>query len=209
MADASNEGLAVAEGSEFVLDLNGHELEMTGPGAGSKGTETNGMQLLKDSTIIIKNGTITFDDENLKMGIQNYSNLTLDNVQLSGGSTINYVLSNNYGNTVLKNGTTITASDGKVAFDAWYGLNKQGIYDEPGVFVTIADTTVVINGKVEFGKQNRASDENFAAHAAITCPEEMNLDVTILNPPCEWTVNAQDSTKTLHFVLQQEEETEE
>ena len=174
---------------------------MTGPGAGSQGTQTNAFQFLKDSTIIIKNGRIYINDSQLKMGIQNYSNLTLDNVQISGGDTITYVVSNNYGNVVFKNHTSITASGNHVAFDCWYGLNKQGLYDEPGVFVTVADDTVQINGRVEFGKEGRASEENFAAHASITCPEDMELNVDILNPPSEWTSNG-DGSKTLRYVLQ-------
>ena len=175
---------------------------MTGPGAGSKGTETNGLQFLKDSTILIKNGTLVFDDPRLKMGIQNYSNLTLDNVKVSGGDTIRYVVSNNYGNVVFKNKTEITPSGNNVAFDAWYGLDPHGAYDEPGVHVTIADESVVINGKVEFGKQNRATIENFAAHASITCPTGMDLNVTLLNPPCIWTENAGQGTKTLRYNLE-------
>lgn len=180
---------------------------MTGPGAGSKGTETNGMQLLKGSTVLIKNGTLTFDDSRLKMGIQNYSDLTLDNVKVSGGDTIQYVVSNNYGNIVFKNKTSITPSGNNVAFDCWYGLLPTGEYDIPGVFVTVADNSVQINGKVEFGKQKRASDENFAQHASITCPEEMDLNVSILNPPCEWSHNSADSTKTLRFVINSDSET--
>ena len=176
---------------------------MIGPGAGSSGTETNGLQLLKGGDVLIKNGTLVFDDSRLKMGIQNYTNLTLDNVKVSGGDTIQYVVSNNYGNVIFKNGTEITASGKNVAFDCWYGLDPRGTYDEPGVFVTIADDTVVINGKVEFGKQGRASEENFASHASITCPEDMNLNVKILNPPSEWTTNG-DGSKTLRYVLQNE-----
>ena len=201
MSNASNQGVPVAENSEFVLDLNGHELEITGPGTGSGGRKTIGMQLLKGSTIIIKNGKLTFNDTSLKMGIQNYSDLTLDNVKVSGGDTITYVVSNNYGNVVFKNKTVITATDNNVAFDCWYGLLADGSYDIPGVFVTIADSSVVVNGKVEFGKQKRASDENFAEHASITCPEEMDLNVSILNPPSEWQSNPGEGTKTLRFVL--------
>ena len=174
---------------------------MTVPGSGSSGTQTNAMQLLKGSTIVIKNGTIVLsDDPKLKIGIQNYSDLTLDNVNISGGSNIGYVVSNNYGNVLFKNKTNITAASGKVAFDCWYGLDAQGAYDEPGVFVTIGDNTVQINGKVEFGKQDRASGEMFAQHASITCPEEMDLNVTLLNTPCEWSHNASDGTKTLRYV---------
>lgn len=170
---------------------------MTGPGAGSGGTETNGFQFLKGSTIVIKNGTLVFDDEKLKIGIQNYSNLTLDNVKISGGPTIRYVVSNNYGNVLFKNKTTITPSGDNVAFDCWYGLFE--VYDEPGVFVAVGDNSVKINGKVEFGKQARASLEKFATNASITCPEEMELNVSILNPPCAWTSNPGDGTKTLRY----------
>lgn len=201
-SDAINEGLAVAENSEFVLDLNGHKLDMTGPGSGSSGTETLAFQFLKGSTIVIKNGTIVIDeDPRLKMGIQNYCDLTLDNVKISGGPNIQYVVSNNYGNVVFKNKTEITAAEGRVAFDCWYGLANSGVYDVPGVFVTVADNSVKINGKVEFGKQGRASYENFAEHASITCPEDMDLNVSILNPPCEWTSNPGDGTKTLRYKL--------
>lgn len=173
---------------------------MTGPGAGSSGTQTNGLQLLKGSTILIKNGTLVFNDSRLKMGIQNYSNLTLDNVKVSGGPTIKYVVSNNYGDVVFKNKTSITPSEGQVAFDAWYGMFP--VYNEPGVNVTIADNSVKINGKVEFGKTSKVTVEQFAEHASITCPTEMNLNVDILTPPCTWTENPGDGTKTLRYNLE-------
>ena len=131
------------------------------------------------------------------MGIQNYSNLTLDNVKISGGENITYVVSNNYGNVVFKNGTTITAAQSRVAFDAWYGMSQ--VYDDPGVAVTIADNSVQINGKVEFGKAKRASEDNFSQKASITCPEEMTLNVSILNPPCSWISNPGEGTKTLRY----------
>ena len=131
------------------------------------------------------------------MGIQNYSNLTLDNVKLSGGDNITYVVSNNYGEVIFKNKTSITPTEQNVAFDVWYGMNQ--VYDEPGVNVTIADNSVKINGKVEFGKHNRASLENFEQHASLTCPAEMELNVDVLTPPCIWHENAQDGTKTLRY----------
>ena len=196
-SDATSKGIAVAEGSEFTLDLNGYTLDMTGPGSGSPGTKTLGMQLLKDSTVTIKNGTLIFDDDRLRMGIQNYCNLTLDNVNISGGPTILYVVSNNYGNVTFKNGTTITASEGRVAFDAWYGM--AAVYDDPGVFVTIADDSVQINGIVEFGKAERASYTDFKNKASITTPIEFYLNLSLLTVPCEWLDNG-DGTKTLRYV---------
>lgn len=196
LANGSSEGLSIPEDTDFILDLNGFDLQVTGPGAGSPGTETNGMQLLKGSNITIKNGTLNFDDNRLRMGIQNYSNLTLDNVQITGGASIFYVVSNNFGNITFKNGTTITASAFRVAFDCWYGMLPT--YDD-GVNITIEDDTVEINGKIEFGKSARASEELFAENASITCPTDMNLNVTLLNIPCDWTDNG-DGTKTLRYV---------
>lgn len=178
---------------------------MTGPGAGSPGTKTLALQLLKGSTVVIKNGDIKFgfeEDSKLKMGIQNYANLTLNNVKLSGGPTITYVLSNNYGDVHLQNHTQITPSDGKVAFDAWYGLAKDGSYDVPGVFVTL-DDTVDVNGKVEFGKQDRASWEDFANGAAITVPSDYQLDITpssaISGGTLEW-IDDGNGTKSYKYV---------
>ena len=44
-------GIAVPSEKSFTVDFNGHTYTLTGPGAGSSSTETNGFQLLKDSTI--------------------------------------------------------------------------------------------------------------------------------------------------------------
>lgn len=192
--NALNKGVAVPSNSDLHIDLNGYTLSLMGPGAGSPGTETNGMQFLKDSTIEIKNGQILIDDNKLKMGIQNYSNLTLDNVKVIGGLTITYVVSNNYGNIKFINGTEIIASPGRVAFDAWYGMSAA--YDD-GVNITV-DDTFKVTGKIEFGKAPRAYKPDFAQKASITCPKEMDLAVTILNPPCEWIDNS-DGTKSLRY----------
>lgn len=199
VSNGSDHGISIPEGSNFKLDLNGNTLTLVGPGAGSPGTQTLAMQLLKDSNITISNGTIFFDDPQLKMGIQNYSNLTLDNVTVIGGPTITYVVSNNYGNIVFKNGTTITPYGNNVAFDAWYGMSA--VYDG-GVNITIATDDVKINGIVEFGKARRASLVNFHDNASITCPEQMDLTVRLLTTPCKWTVDEEARTKTLRYDLQ-------
>ena len=148
--------------STLDLDLGGHTLEPipdeNGEYAGSAKTKTQAMQLLKGSTVEIKDGTITGNAGTppTKMVIQNYSNLTLDNVVVQGGSTDTYVLSNNFGEIHLKNGTQINATEGNVAFDLWYGM--AATYDE-GVTVYIDTPDVVINGPIEFGHAGRIKDE--------------------------------------------------
>lgn len=179
------------EGSNLTLDLNGYKLTMHGPGAGSQGTQTLAFQFLKDSTITIKNGKIVAQYP-LKMGIQNYSNLTLDNVEVYGDEAITYTLSNNYGNIVLKNHTSLNPTANNVAFDVYYGMNVA--YDS-GVHVTIADPTVQVNGKVEYSKARRASESDFEANASLTIPSSMELDMSLVPAGFGWADNG-DGTKT-------------
>ena len=57
-------GVSVPSEKEFTLDFGGHTYTLKNPGAGSTGTETNGFQLLRDSTITFRNGTIRISEEN-------------------------------------------------------------------------------------------------------------------------------------------------
>lgn len=197
LSNSFTEGVSIPEGNNVVVNLNGYTLNVTGPGAGSQGTETNGMQLLMGSTITIKDGKIVFDDSRLKIGIQNYSNLTLDNVDVSGGPTIRYVVSNNHGHVVFKNGTKITASEGRVAFDVWYGMSPV-YYD--GVDVTIEDDSVQITGVVEFGKKRGASGKDFAYNAFLKYPLNMDLNLSILTKPCVYIDNAEEGTRKVRYL---------
>ena len=51
-------GVKVLSGKNITFDLGGHTYTVIEPLVGSQGTETNGFQFLKDSNIIIQNGTI-------------------------------------------------------------------------------------------------------------------------------------------------------
>ena len=117
-------------------------------------------------------------------------------VQISGNDQILTIISNKYGNTIFKNNTSITASEGNNAFSVFYGESAQ--FDDPGVFVTIEDETVDITGKLEFGKADRATPYNFKMKAGVTAPEDMSFDVSLLTIPCEW-INNGDNTKTLKY----------
>lgn len=151
--DAQGDGAVVKEGQNIVLDFGGHTYNVNGNLVGSAGTETNGMQLLKGSVVTLKNGTLTSDKA--KILVQNYCNLTLDGVNLDGtrSSSCGYVLSNNFGNTVVTGKTTITAGTGKVAFDLWYGMSDT--YKD-GVSITFdKNFTGTVTGKVEYGAQQQ------------------------------------------------------
>ena len=167
-------GVQVKSGSNFVLDLNGLTYEVAEGLVGSGGSETNGFQLLKDSNITIKNGKLTksINYINGTMLIQNYSNLTLDNVVLEGTSNIRWVLSNNNGNITLKNGTEINATEGNYAFDIYYWYP----YYDGGVTLTISDDTVKINGKVGYASNLNTENAYNKLHLIMPTGYELTLD---------------------------------
>ena len=167
LSDASGNGVVVPNNSNLTIDFNGFTYNIDGTTVGSSGTETNGFQLLKGSNITFKDGTIT--SEKAKILIQNYSNLTLENVTLDGSNlpgSNRYVLSNNCGDTVLKGNTNIIAKEGDVAFDCFYWPN--GGYSE-GVTVTLGeDFTGKIYGAIEKTHDNSVTDEEAASNQSIS-----------------------------------------
>lgn len=144
-------GVSVPSGKNFTLDFNGKTYTLKDPDAGSTGTESNGFQLLKDSTITFKNGTIKVAPGNssIKRIIQNYANLTLENMQIYAANQVggeDYPLSFNNGNIVFKGNTSIiTSSDSNIAFD----VCKFSSY--PSTTVTFDESyTGTINGKIVY-----------------------------------------------------------
>ena len=144
-------GVSVPSGKNFTLDFNGKTYTLKDPGADSTGTESNGFQLLKDSTITFKNGTIKVAPGNssIKRIIQNYANLTLENMQIYAANQVggeDYPLSFNNGNIVFKGNTSIiTSSDSNIAFD----VCKFSSY--PSTTVTFDESyTGTINGKIVY-----------------------------------------------------------
>ena len=163
-------GISVPSGKKFVLDFNQHTYTLTGPGAGSPNTESNAFQLLKDSTITFKNGTIRIAEgaNNIKRIIQNYADLTLENMQIYAANQVggeDYALSFNNGNIVFKGNTSvITSNDNVIAFD----VCKFSSY--PGVTVTFDETyTGTINGKIVYDSPNAKT------HQLIVKPNQGTL----------------------------------
>ena len=150
LRDSYGGGIQIPSGSELTIDFNGYQYSVGDPTVGSPGTETNGFQLLKDSNIVFKNGKLYTNKAYIL--IQNYSNLTLEDMDLNLETVYTkrlYTLSNNNGDTILKGNTNISALEGNVAFD----VCKYADY--PGVSVTLDESmTGTINGNVEVdGKQ--------------------------------------------------------
>lgn len=142
-------GISVSSGKKFTVDFNGFTYTLTGPGAGSTNTETNGFQLLKDSTITFKNGTIRIAENanNIKRIIQNYADLTLENMQFYAQNQVGgeaYALSFNNGDITFKGNTSIyTTRDDTIAFD----VCKFSTY--PSAKVTFDSSyTGTVNGQI-------------------------------------------------------------
>ena len=157
--DVTGSGVKVKSGNNIIFDLNGYTYTINS-GVGSSGTETNGFQLLKDSNITIKNGKITSDSEDVLILIQNYSDLSLEDVELDGrnlanGAGTEYTLSNNNGEINLYDGTVIYAkSENDVAMDVCWAKSYQD-----GAHVRIHEGAV-INGTVELGLWNQTAYED-------------------------------------------------
>ena len=169
LKDCSGNGIVVNSGKNFTVDFNNCTYNIDGTTVGSPTTETNGFQLLKDSTITFKNGKLT--STKAKILIQNYCNLTLVNMELDGRNLIpggpRYTLSNNNGNVVI-DGTNILAADGKVAFD----VCRYADYTGP---VVIVQGNSVINGKVEISSSGQ---KDGAQHKLIISSGTFNGQIT-------------------------------
>lgn len=140
----SGNGVVVPSGSNITFDLNGLTYDVSGETVGSTNTKTSGFQLLQGSNITFKNGTLKATSPTAQMLIQNYSNLTLEDVTLDGTtlSGVAYALSNNSGTVNLTGSTSITAKEGGRAFDTY----KFGSYAIPTVNI---NTTGTITGPIE------------------------------------------------------------
>ena len=173
MSDVTGKGFITDAGQNVTIDLNEFTYTINHC-VGSSGTETNGMQLLADSVVVIKNGTITsttdamawnsisskYDALGAGILIQNYSKLTLDNVFVDGKNLATdvyssvYALSNNNSNTVLKGETKIDAPEGHIAFD----VCNFSSYTTDAVVTFDSDYIGTINGDVEMTYVNNTND---------------------------------------------------
>ena len=178
LRDASGDGIIIASGRNITIDLNNHTYTVSGKTVGSSGTDTNGFQLLRGANVTIKDGKITSTSPTAKILIQNYCNLTLQNVELDGTNLVGsvpYTLSLNCGKIQITGNTSILAKTGGVAFDLYYW--PSGSYPE-GVQVTV-DTTGTISGPVEVNTDS-LGPAAAAAKNSLTI-QNVRLEGTISN----------------------------
>ena len=170
LKDSSGDGIVVDKGTftdkGLIVDFNNHSYTVGGVLVGSSGTASNGFQLNMDNKITFKNGALYGDasvagDKTTNwtgapaIMIQNYSNLTLEKMTVVGGKETCYTISNNCGDTLIKN-STITAGEAstKPAYQPARAFDVCGFSTYPGATVTVENST--INGAVEISNGNNS-----------------------------------------------------
>ena len=146
-------GLFNAEGAvgvDLTIDLDGHTYTCVGPAVGSSGTESQAFHLEKGNKVTVKNGTVAISEGNngVQMMFQNYGGLTLQDLSLEGAQNTQYIISCNYGDTVLTNVNIDGTHAELVALDVmhWLGTTYEGKAPTVTVNNTKANT---INGKLD------------------------------------------------------------
>ena len=203
MAAAAGKGVVVQSGQNITFDLNTYTYTVN-EGVGSKGTETNCFQLLRDSNVTIKNGTIAADSSKypLYIMIQNYSNLKLENVRLDGTGLQDdpdekeYTLSNNNGEIVLNAGTVIDArAEGENAMDVCWASS----YPD-GARVTMNDG-VTLNGNLELGLWGQSAYDDEQSVLTVNggvINGEVTLDRTVTEDQIDQTNESLRSNITIN-----------
>ena len=167
LKSCSGNGIAIPVGKfnnkGLIVEFNNHIYTVGGVLVGSTGTKSNAFQLNKDNTIIFQNGKIYGDaavagDELTNWTgapaiiLQNYSNLTLKNMEVVGGEQTVYTMSNNNGDIVIED-TTITAGKAKGYGSGPFAFDVCGYSSYTGVSVTVRGNST-INGDIEVSRSN-------------------------------------------------------
>lgn len=158
LADVNGDGIVVpanAFPTGLVVDFAGHTYTVGGLLVGSSTTKSNGFQLLAGNKITFKNGSLVGAPATAGEGtewtgapailIQNYCDLTLEQMTVKGGDETCYTLSNNNGDIVIADSTIVAGKgtrQGPFAFD----VCRYASY--PSVHVTVKGASV-IEGDVE------------------------------------------------------------
>lgn len=169
LTEASGDGIIINK--SITIDLNGKTYTIDGTLVGSAGTKSCGFQILSGNTVTIQNGAIVMDEDAVRghdglpgnnFVIQNYADLTLKDVAITGNSKTSYVVSINSGTVALTGNTSITAAGDNVAFDV-YDYSSAG-YAVPAVTV---DTIGTIIGRIEVSEAASLAISNGTYTVAI------------------------------------------
>lgn len=153
--DATGSGIGLFNeqghtGVNLTIDFGGHTYTCGDPAVGSAGTESQGFHLERDNTVVLKNGKIAVAEDSQKtiMLIQNYCDLTLEDLTLEGGAVTQYIVSSNYGDVVLNRVNISGKHNDLVALDVmhWHGTG----YEDKAPTLEVHNTSAnMIQGKMD------------------------------------------------------------
>lgn len=174
----------------LTVDFGGCTYTVGGVLVGSSGTGTNAFQLLEGGKITFLNGTIAGVTEGTKPAedtpnwhgapaivIQNYCDLTLKGMTVSGGDETIYTVSNNHGNVVIED-STINAGKAKGYTSPAVAFDVCGYDTYDGVSVTVKGNST-INGDIEVSRSaNNTKDVKLALESGAI-NGKLKIDSTI------------------------------
>lgn len=175
LKDATGSGTGLfneqgATGVDLTIDFGGFTYTCQDPAVGSTGTESQGFHFEKGNTVTLKNGTIDVDEnsQNTKMLIQNYCDLTLENLNLHGSAVTQYMISSNYGDMDLHNVNISGGHNSLVGIDLMHWLGT--LYQDKAPTIEIHNTSSnIIEGTI---------DVYCYGTGAATCPQKPSLKIT-------------------------------
>ena len=174
----------------LTVNFGGCTYTVGGVLVGSSGTGSNAFQLLEGGKITFQNGTIAGVTEGTKPAedtpnwhgapaivIQNYCDLTLKGMTVSGGDETVYTVSNNHGNVVIED-STINAGKAKGYTSPAVAFDVCGYSTYDGVSVTVKGDSA-INGDIEVSRSaNNTKDVKLALESG-TISGKLKIDNSI------------------------------
>lgn len=216
IAGTDNQGNTKITSKSFTIDFDGHTYSVNTPAVGSTGYETQGFHFEWSGsaesipTITLKNGTLDVaseHDSNMKLLIQNYCNLTLDNMVVDGSNlengwgTYTYITSNCCGSTLIKD-TKIFGGDAQknVAFDV---DGCRSAYANTPVKITVEGNSEIL-GRIEVNDSDNKSENtltvkggSFSDVATAVKYAENNATIKVAQDTTSDVVVPADKTITL------------
>lgn len=203
LKSCSGNGIRIETGNfatkGLTVDFGSCTYTVGGVLVGSSGTGTNAFQLLEGGKITFQNGTIEGVTEGTKPAedtpnwhgapaivIQNYCDLTLKDMTVSGGDETVYTVSNNHGDVVIEN-SIINAGNAKGYGVGPYAFDVCGYSAYDGVSVTVKGNST-INGDIEVSRSaNNTKDVKLALESG-TISGKLKIDSSIKNSTATTTV---------------------
>ena len=179
-ANMNGDGIMIGSGKNITIDFHDHTY-VARPNAGSTGTKSQSIHIDSNSSVTMKNGTVKGDAVGSygRMLMQNYGDLTLDNMVLDGSmfNGQSNVANFNSGNSEIKGDSKIILpKSGSMTVNMggeedWYPhgatLTLDGVTVEGGSLKTIGGTTPSASAMLEVKNAELGKAEYTEGYGAV------------------------------------------